>query len=98
MHACRKDTNWCTFWGKRQGVPDNVVEGIALMNDPGNPWKVCPWFTRYGFISPSPFNFIDQPWQLAAGKSVKFSYRVLLYAGDPQQGDVEEVFKAWPQG
>lgn len=94
-----KEANWCTFWGKRQGVPGDVVEGIALMNDPDNPWKVCPWFTRdYGFMSPAPFNFIAQPWQLAAGMSVKLSYRVLLYAGSPRAGDVQEVFKAWVQG
>lgn len=94
-----KEANWCTFWGKRQGVPGDIVEGIALMNDPDNPWKVCPWFTRdYGFMSPSPFNFIDRPWQLAAGQSVELSYRVLLYAGNPREGDVQEVFKAWTQG
>jgi hypothetical protein len=91
-----KTANWCTFYGKRQGVLGDVVEGIALMNDVDNPWKSCPWFTRdYGFISPSPFNFIQQPWQLAAGKSVKLCYRVLVYAGDPREGDVEEVYKAF---
>lgn len=92
------EANWCTFWGKRQDVPGDVVEGIALMNDPANPWGVCPWFTRdYGFMSPTALNFIDQPWHLATGKSVKLSYRVLLYAGNPREGDVQEVFKAWVQ-
>ncbi|MEN6492644.1 MAG: PmoA family protein [Thermoguttaceae bacterium] len=94
-----KAANWCTFYGKRQGVPGELVEGIALMYDPDNPWKDCPWFTRdYGFMSPSPFNFMAEPWQLAAGKSVKLSYRVLAYVGDPRQGDVQEIFKAWTQG
>jgi len=91
-----KEANWCTFYGKRQGVAGDVVEGIALMNDPRNPWKPCPWFTRdYGFISPSPFNFLTEPWKLAAGKSVELSYRVLLYVGDPREGDVQEIYKAW---
>lgn len=94
-----RSANWCTFYGKRQGVPGDVVEGIALMNDPANPWKDCPWFTRdYGFMSPSPFNFMDQPWKLAAGQSVKLSYYVLLYVGTPRDGDVQEVYKAWTQG
>lgn len=91
-----KPAHWCTFYGKRQGIPGDVVEGIALMNDVENPWKPCLWFTRdYGFISPSPFNFLKEPWQLAAGKSVKLSYRVLLYVGDPAAGNVKEVFKAY---
>jgi hypothetical protein len=38
-----------------------MVEGIALLDHPGNPWSPCKWFTRdYGFISPSPFNWLDQ--------------------------------------
>jgi hypothetical protein len=49
-------------------------------------------------MSPSPFNFMDQPWKLAVGQSVKLSYYVLLYVGTPRDGDVQEVYKAWTQG
>ena len=41
------------------------------MDHPQSPWAPCPWFTQdYGFISPMPFNWIEKPWQLAAGQSV----------------------------
>jgi hypothetical protein len=87
---------WCTFYNKRAGMPNDVVEGVALFNHPLNPWKECPWFTRdYGFISPSPFNFADKPWQLAAGKSVQLRYRVVAYAGTPTATGLEGLYKAW---
>ena len=86
---------WCAYWGKRQGNP-GAVEGIALLDHPQNPWSPCKWFTRdYGFISPTPMNFIDTSWTLAAGKSVTLRYRVLLFAGDPKEAQVEQIYRAW---
>jgi len=91
-----KPAAWCTCFGKRQGFPGGVVEGIALLDHPKNPWAPTPWFTRdYGFISPSPFNFISKPWQLAAGQSVELRYRVVLYAGTPEQIGLGGIYKAW---
>jgi len=91
-----KPAGWCTYYGKRRGIAGDVVEGIALFNHPANPWKPCPWFTRdYGFISPTPLNFMDKPWQLPAGKSVELRYRVVLYAGTPDQAMLADLYKAW---
>jgi len=91
-----KPAAWCTCFGKRQGFPGDVVEGIALLDHPKNPWAPTPWFTRdYGFISPSPFNFIAKPWQLAAGQSVELRYRVVLYAGTPEEIGLGGIYKAW---
>jgi hypothetical protein len=91
-----KPAGWCAFWGKRRGVPGDVVEGIALLDHPSNPWKQCPWFTRdYGFISPSPMNFMNEPWRLAAGKSVVLRYRVAIFAGDPTQARLPELYRTW---
>lgn len=87
---------WCTYYNKRAGIPGEVVEGVALFEHPLNPWKDCPWFTRdYGFISPSPFNFLEKPWQLAAGKSVQLRFRVVGYARTPRDADLEGIYKAW---
>jgi len=87
---------WCTYYNRRSGIPGDVVEGVALFDHPTNPWKDCPWFTRdYGFISPSPFNFLEKPWQLAAGKSVWLRYRVVGYARTPKEADLEGIYKAW---
>ena len=86
---------WCAYWGKRKGNP-GLVEGIALLDHPQNPWSPCQWFTRdYGFISPTPMNFLDKPWKLAAGKSVSLRYRVLLFAGDPKEAEIERIYRAW---
>lgn len=86
---------WCAYFGKRQGNP-GVVEGIALLDHPRNPWAPAPWFTRdYGFISPTPMNFLDKPWELAAGQSVSLKYRVLLFAGDTKEAEVERIYREW---
>ena len=91
-----KPSAWCGFHGKRERVPGSVVEGIALFDHPGNPWPGCPWFTRdYGFISPTPFNFQENPWELAAGKSVDLRYRVVLHGGSPKEIDLSTVFRQW---
>jgi hypothetical protein len=91
-----KPSAWCDFSGKRQGIAGDVVEGIALLDHPGNPWAPTPWFTRdYGFISPSPMFFREEPWQLAAGKSVTLRYRVVVHAGDAQAAGIPDVFRSW---
>jgi hypothetical protein len=87
---------WCDFSGQRERVAGNVVEGIALLDHPRNPWAPCPWFTRdYGFISPTPLNFIEKPLELAAGKSCTLRYRVVLHAGDARDAGLARIFKEW---
>lgn len=91
-----KPARWCAFYGKRVQAKNEPVEGIALMDHPGNPWAPCPWFTRdYGMFSPMPFQWIEQPWRLAAGNSVRLRYRVVLFAGDPGEADVEGLYREW---
>lgn len=90
---------WCAFYGKRVQAKGEPVEGIALMEHPKNPWAPCPWFTRdYGNCSPMPFNFMTEPWQLAAGKSVQLKYRVALFAGDPTEAGLDALYAEWSQG
>lgn len=85
---------WCAFYGRRASA--DVVEGIALMQHPANPWPSCPWFTRdYGFISPTQFNFIDESFKLKAGASVRLRYRVALFKGSPKEAGLNAIFKKW---
>jgi hypothetical protein len=89
-----KPAHWCSFFGKRAG--HNAVEGIAVMDHPANPWIPCPWFTRdYGHLSPSPFNFLEEPWQLAEGASIRLRYRVVLHVGDPKEAGLNELYNEW---
>lgn len=86
---------WCGFYGRRN-VAGGVVEGIAILDHPKNPWSPCAWFTRdYGFASPTPLYFMEKPWELAAGKSVTFRYRVVLHAGDPKEAGLAAIYKEW---
>lgn len=87
---------WCAFYGKRRRAKDEPVEGIALFDHPENPWNPCPWFTRdYGFISPMPFQWITSPWRLPAGQSVNLKYKVLVFAGTPEEIDLAERYSEW---
>jgi hypothetical protein len=89
---------WCDFSGRRGGAAGAPVEGITLMDHPKNPWAPTRWFTRdYGFMSPTPFQFIEQPWTMAAGKSVVLRYRLVLHAGDAMAAGVGAIYKAWAE-
>ncbi len=89
-----QEARWCGYHGERAGRPD-VVEGITVMTHPDNPWK-STWLTRdYGHLSPSPFYFIEKPWQLGKGKSINLKYRVVLHVGSPNEADMEGVYNQW---
>ena len=88
-----KPARWCGYHG--QTAP-GVVEGLAIMDHPENPWDSCPWFTRdYGHLSPSPFEFLGKPWVLSKGKSIRLRYRVVIYAGTPQQAGLDALYSKW---
>jgi hypothetical protein len=88
-----KPAHWCGYHGK---TANEVVEGLAVMDHPENPWAPCPWFTRdYGHFSPSPFAFLKQPWTLSKGKSIRLRYRVVLHAGTPQQAGLDALYRKW---
>lgn len=87
-------SGWCAFWGARRG--HGPVEGVALFDHPSNPWAPTPWFTRdYGFMSPTPFQFQKQPWHLPKGESVRLRYRVVMFAGSPQDVKLPTLYDAW---
>lgn len=94
-----KPASWCAFYGKRMQVKNEPVEGIAIFDHPENPWNPCPWFTRdYGFLSSTPFNFIEKPWQLPAGDSIALKYRVVVFAGDPEEAGLDALHAQWVKG
>jgi hypothetical protein len=91
-----KPARWCAFYGPRPQARGEPVEGIALMDHPANPWPDCPWFTRdYGFMSPTAFNWIEHPWRLAAGQSVRLRYRVVAFAGTPDDAGLDQLHREW---
>lgn len=90
---------WLAFYGRRAQASQTPVEGIALMDHPSSPWPPCPWFTRdYGFISPTAFNWITKPWRLEAGQSVRIRHRVVAFAGDPSEAQLDALHAEWVRG
>ncbi len=88
-----RTATWCTFYAAR----GDVIEGVALMDHPDNPWSPCQWFTRdYGFMSPTPMNWLDaQGWSLPGGESVRLRYRVVGYSGDPLAINLPGLYDSW---
>jgi hypothetical protein len=91
-----KKSPWCAFYGKRK--KSELIEGIALFDHPKNPWHVCPWFTRdYGFMSPTPFNFIDKPVNLNNGTVLTLRYRIIAFSGTPGEIKLAELWKSYSE-
>ena len=96
--------NWVTCWGRLQrsnpeAVPqDNpdLLEGVALMSHPSNPWGVSPWnVNRFGYMSPTHIPFLSKPWQVRAGEGVRLRYLILAYTGNPDDGEVDEIYRSY---
>lgn len=78
-----KAAKWCTCFGKRQGVEDSPIEGIALFV-PESPLEETSWFTRdYGFLAPTSLHFLKKPWKRQENDALTLRYRVVAYAGEP---------------
>jgi hypothetical protein len=87
---------WCDCSRGGGATAGVAAEGLTLMDHPRNPWAPTPWFTRdYGFMSPTPLYFREQPWTLAGGDSVTLRYRVVLHGGDVGASDLDAIFRAW---
>ncbi len=95
-------------WGKKAawvdytGPVDGKTVGIAIFDSPKNPRHPTRWHARdYGLFAANPFceHEMDkaQPagggdFKLEAGKSVTFSYRIILHEGDTAQAKIAERF------
>jgi hypothetical protein len=83
-------------WAGYCAVRNGVTEGIAIFDHPSNPWSPCPWMARdYGHLSPSPLGFLDKPWRLARGASLRLRYRVVAFAGTPAEAGLAKLYSTW---
>ena len=91
-----QEARWCTYYAERFGM----VEGIALMDHPSNPWSPCTWFTRdYGFISPTPMQWLgEEGLDLPQGESWRLRYLVVGYAGTPEEAGLDAIYDNWQGG
>ena len=96
--------NWVACWGRLQAAsptsaPDDIPdlqEGVALMSHPSNPWGVSPWNTTpFGYMSPTYIPFLSKPWLVRAGEGVRLRYLILAFTGDPDDGEVDEIYRSY---
>ncbi|MDR0870093.1 MAG: PmoA family protein [Planctomycetaceae bacterium] len=94
-----KPAKWLAFYGKRAGLKEEIVEGVAVFCPSKAPHPLfndCPWFTRdYGNCSPTPCNFFpnDVKLELAANEELKLRYRIVGFAGTPEEADLNGLWK-----
>ncbi|HSL86800.1 MAG TPA: PmoA family protein [Bacteroidales bacterium] len=85
---------WVDYYGKR----GNVVEGLAIIQHPSNPWYPSPWFTRdYGFMSPTPMYWPENGEEtfLEKGTQLNLRYRVIVHAGTHTEAEIAEEFEKY---
>ncbi|MDO9340195.1 MAG: PmoA family protein [Bacteroidales bacterium] len=87
-----KKSAWIDYFGKR----GSVIEGLAIMQHPSNPWYPSPWFSRdYGFFAPGPMNWPENGTETFIKKGGKrsFRFRVLVHSGDQAEAKIAEAFE-----
>jgi hypothetical protein len=89
-----KASPWIDYYGKR----GDVIEGLAIMQHPSNPWYPSLWFTRdYGFMSPTPMNWPADGEEtfFKEGTKLLLRYRVLVHAGNHRDAKIAEEFEKY---
>jgi hypothetical protein len=90
---------WCDY----SGPIDGKTVGIAILDDPRNPYPAC-WHVRgYGLMAANPFGRArsgfpavrgrDDLVKLAKGEHLKLRYGLLLHPGDAGEGQVGEYYQ-----
>jgi hypothetical protein len=97
-------------WGKQaswvdyHGPVGDKTEGIAILNHPSSFRYPTYWHVRtYGLFAANPFGRAEftnkkEPsgeYILPSGKSIDFSYRVILHPGDEKTAKIAEAFEKY---
>jgi hypothetical protein len=83
--------DWVAAFHQRDGI----VEGLAIVQHPENPYYPAPWFTRdYGFLSPNPVWKTSRRWN--EGDEFTQRFRVLVFAGPPAEAGVAQWAGEFP--
>jgi hypothetical protein len=86
-----KKSSWIDYFGKR----GSIIEGLAIMQHPSNPWYPSPWFTRdYGFFAPGPMFWPENGEEVFIKKGEKqtFRFRVLVHSGTNIEAKIAEAY------
>jgi hypothetical protein len=91
-------SKWCDYSGPLSGK----TMGLAILDDPSNPYPAC-WHSRgYGLMAANPFGRAHSEFpaekdntelvKLAKGKHLKFRYGLLIHPGNARDGKVAEYY------
>ena len=94
-------SDWCDYSGEIGGK----LAGIAVFDDPKNPYRAC-WHARaYGLMAANPFGREHSGFpamkgqtdlvKLKKGEHLKLRYGIYLHAGDVETGKVADAFKVF---
>ena len=93
-----KPSPWLACFGPRGA---KTVEGLVILQHPGNPGFPSPWFTRdYGFLSPTPMFWPadGKSTHFKKGEKLQLRYRVLVFSGTPEQAGIAQRFTEFSGG
>lgn len=94
-------------WGKKatwvdySGTLNGTKVGVTMMDHPGNLRYPTTWHVRaYGLFGANPFGLRDftgdkmhdGSYVIAAGKNLKFSYRILIHEGDAATAKIADEY------
>jgi hypothetical protein len=90
---------WCDY----SGSVDGKTAGIAIFDDPKNPYPAC-WHSRdYGLMAANPFGRAKSKFpamkgrtdlvRLGKGEHLRLRYGILLHDGDAEQGQVAALYQ-----
>jgi hypothetical protein len=90
-------------WTDYSGAIDGKQAGLALLDDPKNPFPACWHIRGYGLDAANPFGRAKAKFPGAAGKKVlvklakgehlRLRYGMVLHDGDAAEGGVAEVYR-----
>jgi hypothetical protein len=91
---------WIDCTTARKGLWWNeLTEGIACFDHPGNPHHEPVWFARdYGVFSPFEGHHFLGGGTLAAGESIRARHRIFVHAGTTEAADIAGHFQEYRAG
>jgi hypothetical protein len=92
-------SRWCDYSGPIEGK----TVGIAILDDPKNPYPAC-WHSRgYGLMAANPFGREESKFpamkdkkelvRLAKGEHLRLRYGLLLHTGNARDGQVADLYQ-----
>jgi len=94
MAAHGKHARWMDFSGVVDAKTGKAA-GVAMFDHPANPRHPTPWYVaargKFGYFGPA--LLFDKPLRLAAGKTLKLTYRILIHPGRGQKEQLEKEYK-----